>query len=197
VTGEAENGAQLLYMLQSMPEEKYPNIVLLDINMPVMDGIETLKRLKEQHQSVKVIILTMHENASMVSKMMSLGANSYVPKTEASDQIAKAIVSVHNSDYFFNELTNRAIIESVRNGQFVEESKEVQAKNEEVKEENVGFSWKNKVLLGAVYGVTFAVIISIVIYLIYKISGVMSAFRSISPENIFIREIVTYDTKRC
>jgi len=181
VTGEAENGAQLLYMLQSMPDEKYPNIVLLDINMPVMDGIETLKRLKNQHQSVKVIVLTMHENASMVSKMMSLGANSYVPKTEASDQIAKAITSVHNSDYFFNELTNRAIIESVRSGQFVEEAKEIQAEKEEQKQEVSSFSWKSKVLTGVGYGLALSALISIIVYVVYKIYVSMSAFQNISP----------------
>jgi len=181
VTGEAENGAQLLYMLQSMTDDKYPHIVLLDINMPVMDGIETLKRLKDQHKSVKVIILTMHENASMVSKMMSLGANSYIPKTDASDQIAKAITSVYNADYFFNELTNRAIIESVRNGQFVEEAKEILTEKEEAKQETNSFSWKNKIALGVAYGLAFAALISIVIYAVYKMSVAMSTLQSISP----------------
>ena len=176
VVGEAENGAQLLYMLQNAEEDRYPHIVLLDINMPVMDGMETLKRLKEQHKSVKVIMLTMHESASMVSKMMSLGANSYIPKTEASDQIVGAIFSVHNKDYYFNELTNKAIIESVRNGQFIEEAKEIHEKKEEDKsKEKSEISLKEKALIGAGYGIAIAGVISILAYMVYKIYVAMSA----------------------
>lgn len=176
VVGEAENGAQLLFMLQNAEEDKYPNVVLLDINMPVMDGMETLKRLKEQHKSIKVIMLTMHESASMVSKMMSLGANSYIPKTEASDQIAHAIISVYDNDYYFNELTNRAIIESVRNGQFIEEAKEIQEKSEESNKskEKKEYSLKEKALIGAVYGIAIAGAISLLAFVVYKISVAMS-----------------------
>lgn len=175
VVGEAENGAQLLYMLQNAREDKYPDIVLLDINMPVMDGMETLKRLKEQHKKVKVIMLTMHESASMVSRMMSLGANSYIPKTEASDQIVGAIFSVHNKDYYFNELTNKAIIESVRNGQFIEEAKEIKEKTEEEKtKQKEEPSLKEKALIGAGYGIAIAGSISLLFYMVYKIYAAMS-----------------------
>lgn len=175
VVGEAENGAQLLYMLQNAQEDRYPDIVLLDINMPVMDGMETLKRLKEQHKKIKVIMLTMHESASMVSRMMSLGANSYIPKTEASDQIVGAIFSVHNKDYYFNELTNKAIIESVRNGQFIEEAKEIKEKTEEEKtKQKEEPSLKEKALIGAGYGIAIAGSISLLFYLVYKIYAAMS-----------------------
>lgn len=175
VVGEAENGAQLLYMLQNAREDKYPDIVLLDINMPVMDGMETLKRLKEQHKKIKVIMLTMHESASMVSRMMSLGANSYIPKTEASDQIVGAIFSVHNKDYYFNELTNKAIIESVRNGQFIEEAKEIKEKTEEEKtKQKEEPSLKEKALIGAGYGIAIAGSISLLFYMVYKIYAAMS-----------------------
>lgn len=176
VVGEAENGAQLLYMLQNAEEDRYPHIVLLDINMPVMDGMETLKRLKEQHKLIKVIMLTMHEGASMVSKMMSLGANSYIPKTEASDQIVGAILSVHDKDYYFNELTNKAIIESVRNGQFIEEAKEIHEKKEDEKsKEKSDISLKEKALIGAGYGIAIAGTISLLAYSVYKIYVAMSA----------------------
>lgn len=175
VVGEAENGAQLLYMLQNAQEDRYPDIVLLDINMPVMDGMETLKRLKEQHKKIKVIMLTMHESASMVSRMMSLGANSYIPKTEASDQIVGAIFSVHNKDYYFNELTNKAIIESVRNGQFIEEAKEIKEKTEEEKtKQKEEPSLKEKALIGAGYGIAIAGSISLLFYMVYKIYAAMS-----------------------
>lgn len=174
--GEAENGAQLLHMLLHTDKEKFPDVILLDINMPVMNGIEALQRLREAYPSLKVIVLTMHNEISMVSKMMSLGANSYVLKTEASDQIAKAILSVYQSDYYFNELTNLAIVQSVRNKTLVykeqEEEMEIIAKQQEqdITEDKQEDSFMKKISTGILYGVVFGVVISIVIYFIMKIA---------------------------
>jgi DNA-binding NarL/FixJ family response regulator len=171
--GEAENGAQLLHMLEHASEEKFPDIVLLDINMPVMDGMETIKRLKESYESIKVIVLTMHDQVSMVSKMMSLGANSYVPKTEASDQIVKAIVSVYETDYYFNDLTNRALIETMRNKKFREEYEEQKvtiAEDNKIETiEKIVPSLKNKIVVGVLYGLGGGLILSLIVYLAVKI----------------------------
>lgn len=186
--GEAENGAQLLHKLKYCEEDKFPDIVLLDINMPIMDGMEALKRLREDYKSVKVIVLTMHNEVSMVSKMMSLGANSYIPKTEASDQILKAIVSVYETDFYFNDLTNRAIVETMRNKRIYEkENDEIDRVNSGIYElkQNTGDTHKKnivskKVLYAALYGLLAAVLISLTVYLMAKVSGNLS---SISDPN--------------
>lgn len=183
--GEAENGAQLFHMLRKSDPERFPDIVLLDINMPVMDGTETLQRLKEEFPDLKVIMLTMHNEVSMVEKMMSLGANSYVPKNEAADQIVKAILSVHRTDYYFNDLINQALVQSVRKTKHVENKEQRQDTNEEHVVETNWFveepseiakkSMIRKIVVGAMYGLAAAAIISIIVYAIIKISANLSS----------------------
>src|SRR6188768_1830912 len=66
--GEAENGNQLLELLTTTK----PDVILLDIQMPVMDGIATLPEVRKLYPSVKVIILSMHNDHSMISKLMEI-----------------------------------------------------------------------------------------------------------------------------
>src|SRR5580700_6422997 len=68
---EADNGMQLLNLLRHLE----PDVVLLDIQMPIMDGIQTLPEIRKDHPHVKVIILSMHNDHSMISKLMEIGAN--------------------------------------------------------------------------------------------------------------------------
>jgi DNA-binding NarL/FixJ family response regulator len=186
--GEAENGAQLLHMLRHIDAEKYPDIVLLDINMPIMAGEETLEILKAEHSNLKVIMLTMHNQVSMVEKMMSLGANSYVPKTEASDQIVKAILSVYDSNYYFNDLINQALVQSVRKKKIIEQDNKIQDTPEvaideiEIEEPEKKLEkhyWVKKILMGALYGFIFAAVTGLIIYLITKVASNLADIENI------------------
>lgn len=174
--GEAENGAQLLYLLRHRFTENTPDVVLLDINMPIMGGEEALQRLKEEHPNIKVIMLTMHNEVSMVERMMSLGANSYVTKTDAADQIVKAILSVHNNDYYFNDLINQALVRSVRRTRHIEDHGEVERVIEVEYESNEKskFGWAKKTFTAAGYGILAALIISVIVYVIIRISSNLS-----------------------
>lgn len=175
--GEAENGAQLLYMLKHMSQEKFPDIVLLDINMPIMGGEEALERLKQEHPNLKVIMLTMHNQISMVEKMMGMGANSYVPKTEAADQIVKAILSVHGTNYYFNELINQALVQSVRKSRFSEESPREEAveiishSTENIENKKGKSSLFKKILMSTLYAIIAAVALSLIVYAMLVISN--------------------------
>lgn len=188
--GEAENGAQLMFILKNKyTVDTFPDVVLLDINMPIMGGEETLQRLKQEYPDIKVIMLTMHNQVSMVEKMMSLGANSYVPKTEAADQIVKAILSVYGSNYYFNELINQALVQSVRKSRYVEQKEEqseepiqvvqqMEEVEEKPKKKRGGFFWAKHVLMGIGYGVGIALLLSIIVYVMLVISGNLSAMNS-------------------
>jgi len=107
---EADNGMQLLNMLKHVE----PDVILLDIQMPIMDGIATLPEIRKLYPHVKVIILSMHNDHSMISKLMEIGANSYLTKNSDSENIYNAIKTCYEQEFFFNELTNKALLTGLR-----------------------------------------------------------------------------------
>jgi DNA-binding NarL/FixJ family response regulator len=107
---EAENGMQLLNLLKHIQ----PDVVLLDITMPIMDGLSTLPEIKKLYPQVKVIMLSMHNDHSMISKMMEIGANSYLTKDSDAEAIYQAIKTCYDQEFFFNELTNKALLNGLR-----------------------------------------------------------------------------------
>ncbi|KIC92938.1 response regulator transcription factor [Flavihumibacter solisilvae] len=107
---EADNGMQLLNLLKHIE----PDVILLDIQMPIMDGISTLPEIRKINPYVKVIILSMHNDHSMISKLMEIGANSYLTKNSDSETIYQAIKTCYEQEFFFNELTNKALLTGLR-----------------------------------------------------------------------------------
>jgi DNA-binding NarL/FixJ family response regulator len=116
MVAEADNGMQLLNLLKHIT----PDVILLDIQMPIMDGITTLPEIKKLYPEVKVIMLTMHNDHSMISKLMELGANAYLTKNSDSEVIYEAVKTVFEQEYFFNQLTNKALIDGLRHKRQVE-----------------------------------------------------------------------------
>jgi DNA-binding NarL/FixJ family response regulator len=110
IIAEADNGMQLLTVLKHIQ----PDVILLDIQMPIMDGISTLPEIKKLYPEIKVIMLTMHNDHSMISKLMELGANAYLTKNSDSEVIYEAIKTVFEQEFFFNQLTNKALIDGLR-----------------------------------------------------------------------------------
>lgn len=111
IVAEAENGMQLLNLLKHIK----PDIVLLDIQMPILDGYATLPELKKLYPDVKVIMLSMHNEHTMITKMMEVGANSYLTKDSDPEVIYQAIVTCFNDEFYFNDLTNKALLTGLRN----------------------------------------------------------------------------------
>lgn len=110
IIAEAENGQMLLNTLKAFQ----PDVILLDITMPILNGIETLPEVKRLYPDVKVIMLTMHNDHSMIAKLMEIGANSYLTKDSDSDTIYEAIITCHKNEYYFNALTNMALIDGLK-----------------------------------------------------------------------------------
>lgn len=110
VIAEADNGMHLLNMVKTIEAD----VVLLDIQMPIMDGIATLPELKKQCPNIKVIMLTMMDDQSMITKLMELGANSYLTKTSDSEIIYEAIKTCYEQEYYFNQLTNKALLTNLK-----------------------------------------------------------------------------------
>jgi DNA-binding NarL/FixJ family response regulator len=107
---EAENGMQLMNLLKHIK----PDVILLDIHMPIMDGYTTLPEIKKLYPEMKVIMLSMNNDASIITKMMEIGANSYLTKESDSETIYQAIRTCYEQEFFFNDLTNKALLNGLR-----------------------------------------------------------------------------------
>src|SRR5262249_48950819 len=118
MVAEAENGLQLLNLLRHIQ----PDVVILDIQMPIMDGLVTLPEIKKNYPNIKVIILSMHNDHSVISRMMEIGANSYLTKESSNEMIYEAIKGVYEQDFFFTELTNKALLSGLRTKRTVDSS---------------------------------------------------------------------------
>ncbi|MEO6917019.1 MAG: response regulator transcription factor [Chitinophagaceae bacterium] len=103
---EAENGVDLM----SKMEETCPDVLLLDISMPEMDGINAIKLLRKQYEEAKIIVLTMYDEQEMITRMMEMGANAYLIKTTDPEEIYQAILTCMNHDFYFNDLVNKAVL---------------------------------------------------------------------------------------
>lgn len=107
---EADHGQDLLDKLQALPETEKPEIILMDLRMPVRDGIETTKLLTKQYPSIQVIVLTMYEDERFVGHMMEIGANGYLLKSAEPSEIRKAILEVKAKGYYLNNFVNRILL---------------------------------------------------------------------------------------
>lgn len=103
---EAEDGKDLLHKIKI----KMPNVLLMDIRMPEMDGVNAISLLRKEYEEVKIIVLTMYDDQEMISRMMEMGANAYLTKTTDPEEIYNAILGCMNDDFYFNDLVNKAVM---------------------------------------------------------------------------------------
>ncbi|MEA5138472.1 response regulator transcription factor [Arcicella rigui] len=94
---EASNGQELI---DNIPNT-LPNIVLMDLHMPVLDGIRATEQVKKDFPNVKIIVISMHDEDKFVTHLMSLGANGYLLKDAHPDEVENAIYTVFNEDYYY------------------------------------------------------------------------------------------------
>jgi DNA-binding NarL/FixJ family response regulator len=99
VVMEASDGVELFEQLKS----KAPHVVLLDIEMPGMNGIETTRLLRERFPSVKIIVITMHNEDEYIFELISKGAHGFIPKNKTVDEVVDAIYSVMETGKYYNE----------------------------------------------------------------------------------------------
>lgn len=102
VVGEAANGIQAVRMVKSLK----PNVLIIDITMPGMDGLEATRQIRRGSSTTKILVLTMHESDQMIRKILVAGALAYVLKSDLASQLAKAVHSVARGQLF---LTPRVI----------------------------------------------------------------------------------------
>ncbi len=98
---EADNGLQLIEQLQAGAS---PDLVLLDITMPGMDGTETARWLKQEHPDIKILVVTMLRSDPVILQMVKIGARGYLLKDCEPSELKDAINAVYETGYYYNEL---------------------------------------------------------------------------------------------
>lgn len=107
---EADDGEILLEQLK----KSVPDILLLDIRMPQIDGIEALPLIKSMYPTVKIIVLSMYDDQFTIRKMMDLGANGYLTKTAEPEEIVLAIQACMNDELYINEVLVSSVLTQLR-----------------------------------------------------------------------------------
>jgi DNA-binding NarL/FixJ family response regulator len=100
-------------MQYALAKHQLPNVVLMDINMPVMDGYDATTWLKKNYPQLKVLALSMFEDDKAVIKMIKCGASGYVLKESKPGELLDAIKTIHTKGVYINELVSGKLIRSV------------------------------------------------------------------------------------
>lgn len=110
IVAEAENGIDCLNQLEAIK----PDVVLTDLNMPEMDGLELTKNIKEKYPDIKVIALTMMGESQHIKQMLSDGAMGYLLKDCSEEELIKAIKNVYNDGTYYSPEVTNIILNNIR-----------------------------------------------------------------------------------
>jgi len=106
IKGVARNGKMALEMLRVLKVD----IVLMDIDMPEMNGIDAVKIIKKEMPEKRVLMLTMHDEKAMIKMMMEIGADGYLLKNSPKVELLKALESLSNNESYFSEEVNSVLL---------------------------------------------------------------------------------------
>ena len=107
---DAENGKDLLGLIRKDP----PHVALVDLKMPIMDGIETCEILLSKFPEVKIIVLTMHDSDKYILHMMELGVHAFLLKSTEPHELEKAIYAVVEKDFYHNDIVAAVMRRNMR-----------------------------------------------------------------------------------
>jgi DNA-binding NarL/FixJ family response regulator len=112
VVGEAVDGRQAV----AMTKELNPDVVILDIGMPTLNGLEATRHILKMRPQTKVLILTMHESDSMIREVLDAGARGYILKTDAGRDLVTAVDSLRRNKTFFTSRVSQMILDGYLKG---------------------------------------------------------------------------------
>jgi two-component system response regulator DegU len=107
---DAENGKELLALIKF----EVPDVVLVDLQMPIMDGAEASSHILQKYAEVKIIILTMHDSNKFILHMMDMGVHAFLLKNTEPDELEQAIYAVADKDFYHNDLVATVLRKNVK-----------------------------------------------------------------------------------
>lgn len=102
---EAANGKELIELIR----HKTPDAVILDLEMPVLNGFDTAQYLVENHPEVKILILTMHTEEVFILNLMELGVHGFLNKNAEPEEVERALYAVVDRDFYRNDIVNQVL----------------------------------------------------------------------------------------
>jgi len=132
---EAGNGQELLDLVK----EEEPSVILMDLDMPIMDGIEASEKVLNKYPDVKIIVLSMHSDQQHIFYLMELGVHAFLLKNAEPEEVENAIISVIKNDFFQNEIVVEALRQGAKNRR--------KATNRPVFDQNITLSDREKEIL--------------------------------------------------
>lgn len=132
IIGEADTGSMFFALIKTHK----PDIVLLDINLPDISGIEITKKLAHEYPDIKVVVLSMYNTEDYIFNAVKAGAKAYLPKTTTRRELQDAVITVYNGEEYFSQAISNVILRS-----FIQ-----QAKNEDRRKDNALTSRETEIL---------------------------------------------------
>jgi two-component system, NarL family, response regulator NreC len=108
VVGEADDGREALEKVRSLS----PRIVLMDLTMPEMDGMEATRLITQDFPNTKVLVLTQHEHEEYIRRVINSGASGYLVKNSLAGDLLRAIRAVHKGEKYFDPVVNRVMADA-------------------------------------------------------------------------------------
>lgn len=105
---QAANGQEAIEGLQL--QEVLPDICILDISMPVMDGYQTAKQMAERYPEIKILVFSSLDNKKSIIEMLRLGVQGYVLKGSAPEKLKKAVIKLDQGEYYFSETISKTAL---------------------------------------------------------------------------------------
>jgi DNA-binding NarL/FixJ family response regulator len=171
IVGESEDGLKLIKQLKHVQ----PDVILLDINMPVMDGSAALAEIKKSYSHIKVVMLTMNDSKQTILEMLKLGADGYLTKNDDCEEIYNAIVTCKNEGQYMTKKNSDVLLQSIRDTQFIPVIQKDQIKTKK-------FSVKNVLL----YSLITTLITGLVIFVLYQLKENMILIKNIESPITYI-----------
>jgi len=111
VIGEAANGLEMLALIN----KNEPDVLITDIDMPVMGGFELVPIIKSKYPHIKIIVVTMHSGSEFIKEMILRGTNSFLPKNCGMQELHKAIEKVYYEEFYFQESIPKTLVATLQN----------------------------------------------------------------------------------